>query len=261
MNYQEIKYEFENDVATITLCNPKTYNAISQNMASEILDALKIANSQARAVIIGSDGENFCSGANLLDGGFELENDNRDIGKILDEFYNPVIRQMRNMDIPIINALKGAVVGIGCAVALAGDIIIAREDVYFLLSFKNIALVPDGGSAYLLARTIGRVKTMEMMLLAPKVYAKEALDRGMLTRITSTTDFDKLVSDIAQTLAKGPTTSLGYIRKIAWGALDNSFEEHLADERIYQRDAARTQDFVEGVNAFRQKRAPNFSGK
>ena len=261
MVYSEITYKIEDDIARINLNSPKNFNAISQNMANELLDALTNADNAARVVIISSEGDNFCSGANLLDTGFDLEDDTRDLGLILETTYNPVIEQLRNMDTPIITALKGAVVGIGCSVALMGDLILARDDTYIMQSFKNIALVPDGGSAYLLARAIGRVRAMEMMLMGHKVGAKEALDNGLFTRVYRKHDFDKSVNEIAHEIAKGPTKSWGYIRKIAWDALDNGFFEHLQAERHYQCAASRTKDFVEGVKAFREKRKVSFSGE
>ena len=160
----------------------------------------------------------------------------------------------------MITAVRGAAAGIGCSLALMGDLIVAGEGAYFYQAFRHIGLVPDGGSAYLLAKSIGRARAMEMMLLGEKLGAAKALEWGLINRLVPDDQVDDAALAIAAELADGPR-SLGYLRDAAWAALENTLERQLEIERDCQRAAGRTRDFVEGVTAFREKRRPRFEGR
>ena len=126
-------------------------------MALEILDALNRCGNEAHALVLTSNGRAFSSGANLNVDDLDLKLKDRDVGQGLEEYFNPMIMQLRHLPIPFISAVRGAVVGVGCSIALMADLIIASKNAYFMQAFCKIGLIPDGGSAYLLARTIGRV--------------------------------------------------------------------------------------------------------
>lgn len=260
MTYQFLHYEHVDDVARITLSDTASLNAVTVAMGHELLAALDRAGRDARAILLTGAGRAFCSGAKLNGPDIALDDPLRDIGAGLDSPYNPIILAMRGTEIPIVTAVRGAAAGIGCAIALAGDLVIASETAYFLQAFSNIGLVPDGGSSYLLSRAAGRVRAMEMMLLGERVPAARALDWGLINRVVADDALDAEALALANRLAQGPR-SLGMIKRQAWRALDASFETVLADERNAQRAAGRSADGAEGIASFLEKRPPRFTGQ
>jgi len=247
-------------VAFVRLNQPETLNAMSAQMAEELLDAARRAENEARALLIGSVGRGFSSGANLAEGGIDLTDPQRDMGAKLDGLFNPIIYQMRRMEIPVVTAVRGPAAGVGCGIALAADLIVAGESALFIQAFRHVGLAPDGGSSYLLTKAIGRVRAMEMMLLGPKLPAAKALDWGLINRVVPDAEVDDAALALARELAAGPR-SLGIIKRVAWAALDATLETALSNERQAQREAGRTDDFIEGVAAFREKRKAQFKGR
>ncbi len=255
-----VDYELIDDVAFLRLNDPATLNAMSAALGEMLRDAIRRAQSEARAILLGSEGRAFCSGANLAGGSVLLDDPDRDIGIELEEVFNPLILEMRASKVPIVTAIRGAAAGIGCAIACAGDLIVAGENAYFFQAFRQVGLVPDGGSTYFLAKAIGRVRAMEMMLLGTRLMAPQALEWGLINRVVPDDQVDEEGLKLATELASGPR-SLGLIREAAWAALETPLEEQLGRERSLQRDACRTEDFVEGVMSFRDKRSPAFKGR
>lgn len=260
MHYSKIDYRLEGEVALIRLDDPERLNATSMIMGQELLDAVERCQREARAVMIGAVGRAFCSGADLAGGGLDLEDSNRDAGVALELYFNPVLLALRNMSLPVVTAVRGAAAGVGCALALAGDIIVAGDKAFFLQAFRHVGLVPDGGSSYLLSRAIGRVRAMEMMLLGERLPAAKALEWGLVTRVVDEAEVDAVALAIATDLSMGPC-SLGAIKANAWAALDSPIEVQLERERTAQLAAGRTADFIEGITAFIDKRAAQFTGK
>jgi len=257
----KVRYALEDGVAILTMADPATMNAAGLDMAQDLTAAFKQAEGEARAVVLTGEGRGFCSGANLSGGGPATRDGDgpRDAGAALESTYNPLVTRMRDLPIPLVTAVNGAAAGVGCSLALMGDLIVAGESAYFLQAFRRIGLVPDGGSTYLLPRAIGRARAMEMMLLGDKVPAKTALDWGMINRCVPDADLVSTAKKLATELANGPA-SIAMIRKIGWASLDNDWKEQLHLERVTQRDAGRTEDFLEGVTAFLQKRPAKFKG-
>jgi 2-(1,2-epoxy-1,2-dihydrophenyl)acetyl-CoA isomerase len=266
VDYQKIKLTTDGGVATLTLNDPSTLNAAGLDLADEMAHALRSIAAgvvQARALVITGEGRGFCSGANLGGGGAagrELDVDGKpDAGRALETVYNPLIMLMRDFPQPLVTAVNGAAAGVGCSIALMGDIIVAGESAYFLQAFRRIGLVPDGGSTYLLPRMIGRARAMEMALLGEKISAAKAMEWGLINRVTSDADLMTTATTIATELANGPK-ALGMIRKLMWDSLDNDWSAQLNAERVGQKVAGKTEDFVEGVTAFLQKRQAAFKG-
>jgi len=260
MSYEHILYSLEDGVARISLNDPKTMNGVTEAMGLEMVDALDIAARDARAVLLTGEGKAFCSGANLSAAQDMLADPMRDVGGQLDRAFNPVIMQIKTMEQPVVTAIRGPAAGFGAGLAAAGDVVLMAEGSYFFCAFCHVGLVPDGGATYLLAQAVGRVRAMQMMLLGEKVDAATALDWGLATRVVPEEELDAEAMKLAKRLAGGPR-SLGLIKRMAWDALDSSLETALQAERRGQREAGRTEDFLEGVNSFLEKRKPAFKGR
>lgn len=263
--YQKISYELQGNTAVIAFDDDKTLNACGVDTAIELLHAFEVAAAQARCTILTGKGRGFCSGANLggMGSGPEIAHPGSkpDAGKALDAFYNPLVTAIREHPHPVITAVNGAAAGVGCAIGLMGDIVIAGKSAYFLQAFRRIGLVPDGGSTWLLARTIGRVRAMEMALFGEKVPAEQAMSWGLVNRVVDDAELMPTALGMAEKLAAGPTVALALTRKLIWEASESDFGSALHGERVAQRTAGRTDDFREGVSAFLQKRAAEFKGK
>lgn len=259
-DYQKITYALEGDVAIITMNDPATMNACGMDAADELLHAFDRAAQEARAVIMTGTGRGFCSGANLGAPSMASGEKALDAGAGLESTYNPLVSKIRDLPIPFVTAVNGAAAGIGCSFALLGDMILAADNAYFLQAFRRIGLVPDGGSTYMLARAVGRARAMEMMLMGEKVFAPQALEWGLINRVTTPEGLMDEAKALASALAAGPTKTLSMIRKMAWASLDNDWETQLALERTTQRDAGSTQDFKIGVMAFLTKQVAKFTG-
>ncbi len=266
MTYQKIKVAHDGAVAIITLADPSTMNAAGMDLAAELLDALKrsaVGPEASRAVVLTGEGRGFCSGANLQagPGGGRLDGDGKpDAGAGLETIYNPLVTYMREMPVPIVTAVNGAAAGVGCSLALLGDLIVAAESAYFLQAFRRIGLVPDGGSTYLLPRMIGKARAMEMALLGERVPAARALEWGLVNRVVPDSDLMATAMALAWALAEGPA-SLGLSRQTLWASMDSDWAAQLHRERQAQRTAGKTEDFVEGVAAFLAKRPARFTGR
>lgn len=261
MAYAKVKYELEGNIALITLNDPGTLNAIAVDMTAELTDAFGRAVNEARCVVMTGEGRGFSSGANLASGAPPIADDGQpDLGGRLEKTFNPFVTMLRDLPIPYVTAVNGVAAGIGCSFALLGDLIVAGESAYFLQAFRRIGLVPDGSATYHLPRMITRARAMEMMLLGEKIPAKTALDWGLINRCVPDADLLPTAKALASDLANGPTKTLAAIRRLAWASLDNSWNEQVQAERMAQRDAGRTEDFREGVQAFFQKRPANFKG-
>lgn len=265
-DYQKIRVSTRDGVATVTLADPATLNAASLEVARELTHAFSaIAHGgEARAVILTGEGRGFCSGANLSGGGAagrELDVDGKpDAGSALESLYNPLMTLLKDFPLPIVTAVNGPAAGIGCSIALMGDIVVAAESAYFLQAFRRIGLVPDGGSTYLLPRLIGKARAMEMMLLGDKITAATALQWGLVNRCVPDEELVGAATAIALELARGPA-ALGAIRKLVWDGLDADWTGQLHAERKAQKFAGKTEDFLEGVSAFLQKRVAAFKGR
>ncbi len=264
MDYTKIKLSSDGDVAIIAFNDPATMNAAGVDTAEQLTDAFKsvsTGDNAARAIVLTGEGRGFCSGANLSGRGNSSTGEApRGAGDALITHYNPLVKLIADLPVPFVTAVNGAAAGVGCSLALLGDIIVAGESAYFLQAFRRIGLIPDGGSTWLLPRMIGRARAMEMTLLGERLPAAKALDWGLINRCVPDAELMPTALSFAHELAKGPA-SLGMIRKAMWAALDSDFSDQLAYEAKVQNAAGRTSDFGEGVTAFLQKRPAAFIGR
>lgn len=260
MTYDWITYTLgDNGVARIAMNDPATMNAASEEMGHELVDALDDAAGKARAVLLTGEGKAFCSGGNLAAARALLDDPKRDFGMQLERSLNAVLVAIKQLEMPVVTAVRGAAAGYGAGLAAAGDVIVMGEGAYFFLAFRHVGLVPDGGATWLLSRAIGRVRAMELMLLGDKLTAAKALEWGLATRVVPDDELDESAMAMASQLAAGPR-SLGMMKRMAWDAMDCGFETAIDTERRRQREAGRSADFVEGVTAFGEKRKPVFKG-
>jgi 2-(1,2-epoxy-1,2-dihydrophenyl)acetyl-CoA isomerase len=263
MTYEKIRLDVADGVAVVSLADPSTLNAASLEMARELAHAFgAVAAGQvtARAVVMTGEGRGFCSGANLSAGRAVEADGKPDAGAALESTFNPLVSLLRDFPLPIVTAVNGPAAGIGCSLALLGDIVVAARSAYFLQAFRRIGLAPDGGSTYLLPRLVGKARAMEMMLLGDKLPADTALSWGLINRCVPDEELMPTATAIARGLAAGPA-SLSVIRRLVWDSLDADWASQLNAERHAQKAAGKTDDFIEGVGAFLQKRPPVFKGR
>ncbi len=259
--FDTLEIDLRGAVGVIRLHQPATLNALSIRMIEELQTALDQIAPSVRALVVTSQGRAFCSGANLT-GNLSKQTPGvaPDHGKGLETHLNPLMSRLRDLPVPLIMGVRGAAAGAGCSLALAGDLVIASETAYFMQAFVRIGLVPDAGATHLLARAIGRVRAMEMMMLGERIPAQQALEWGLINRVVADDQLDEQVLALAERLSAGPTLALGRMRRSVWSALDGTWAEALAHEREGQRLMGLTSDAFEGVAAFLEKRTAAFKG-
>jgi 2-(1,2-epoxy-1,2-dihydrophenyl)acetyl-CoA isomerase len=259
--YNTILFAVENGVCSITLNRPEVFNSFNEELSADFIDALKKANKDeaVRVVVISGSGKAFCSGQDLKD--IQGKTDTRSLSDSVVRRYNPMILTIREMAKPIICKLNGVAAGAGASLALACDIIIAAETASLIEVFANVGLVPDSGSSFFLPRIVGYNKAFELITLASKVSAKEALDLGIIYKVVASEELDTAVNELAQRYASGPTKTYGMIKKMLNKAYTANLAEMLQYEAYCQDIAGKSADYKEGVAAFIEKRKPAFQGK
>jgi 2-(1,2-epoxy-1,2-dihydrophenyl)acetyl-CoA isomerase len=260
MDFQYIKFEVANGIATVTLNRPDVYNALNDGITYELQDAFKaIAKDPSiRVVVLTGAGKAFCSGQDLKAASGQ---EKRSFLDSLHKRYNPIISAMRNLSKPIICRLNGVAAGAGCSLALACDMIIASEEATLIEVFINIGLVPDSGSSYFLPRLVGKAKAFELCSMGNKVKASEALQLGLINRVASADQLDAVVKEYTDYFSHAPTKAIGLIKRMLEKSATSTLDEMLEYEAYCQEIAGTSTDYKEGVTAFLEKRKPGFTGK
>ena len=260
MENKEILIELKNAVAIIYLHRPQVYNSFNRTMSLELQKALDQceANQDLRAVIITGYGKAFCAGQDLSEA---TSVDGPTIETIINEHYNPIVRRIHNLSKPVVAVVNGVAAGAGANLALCCDIILASEEAVFIQAFSKIGLIPDTGGTYFLPRLIGLQRAMALCMTADKVTASQAMQMGLVYQTYPTDQLQEMALSFANQLAAMPTQALILTKKALRNSFSNSLDEQLNLELKLQIQAAATEDFKEGIEAFLQKRKPNFKGK
>jgi 2-(1,2-epoxy-1,2-dihydrophenyl)acetyl-CoA isomerase len=251
--------------ATIELNRPQALNAWNKQLGEDLLAALDhaAADEAVRAVRITGAGRAFSSGADLRDiSGDDLTPEGRpNVYGVLTERYHPIMHAIREMEKPVVAAVNGGAVGIGCSLALCCDLVLAAQSAYFLLAFVNIGLVPDGGASLFVPTRVGMARTAEMSMLGERVPAAQALDWGLINRVFADEALAHESAALVARLAAGPTRSYAASKRQLNNQLYSNMPEQLELEAKLQQEMAGSDDFVEGVSAFLAKRPADFRGR
>jgi 2-(1,2-epoxy-1,2-dihydrophenyl)acetyl-CoA isomerase len=262
LTYETVTWEQSGAVGRLTLNRPETLNAWTRQFGEELLSVVQneAAEDSIRAVLVTGAGRGFSSGADLRAGFDPADDGMPDIYKELHEIYHPVIAGVRRLPKPVVAAVNGPAVGIGCSLALACDLIMAAESAYFGLAFVNIGLMPDGGSTAFVPPAVGRARAFQMALLGERIPAPQALDWGLVNWIHPD---DRLMDEawaLARRLAAGPTRSYASSKQALNNFIYSDLDGQLELEAELQHALGRTNDFMEGVAAFVEKRDPAYGG-
>ena len=262
VNLETVQLKRSERVATIVMNRPGALNAWTQQLGREMSEALDevATDPEVRAIVITGAGRAFSSGADLK-AERELTTDGAPrVDSALREVYNPLILRVRTIPKPVIAAVNGPAVGIGCSLALAADLIVAARSAYFLLAFVNIGLGLDGGASQSLVARAGHARAFEIAYLGERIAAERALSWNMINQVVDDDQLAQRVDELAARLAAGPPGSYASIKRTINARAYDGFEDLLELEATLQQERAESQDFAEGVLAFVQKRPANFSG-
>jgi 2-(1,2-epoxy-1,2-dihydrophenyl)acetyl-CoA isomerase len=254
-----LNFTIEAGVATLTLNRPDVFNSVNKPLALALQQHLRDCqqNPEVRAVLLTGTGKAFCAGQDLA----EITGpDSPEVAEIVEKHYNPIVQLIRELEKPVVAAVNGVAAGAGANLALACDIVVAKESASFIQAFSKIGLIPDSGGTYFLPRLIGLQRASALMFTGDKVSAQEAVQMGMIYKVFSDESFETEVAALVSKLAAMPTKGLAYTKQLLNVTFGNDLTQQLRAEADYQLRAGHTTDYKEGVSAFLEKRKPTFTG-
>ncbi len=263
MPFETVIFSIDNNVARLTLNRPDRLNSFTVQMHDEVRQALDAVegDQSVRTLVITGAGRGFCAGQDLSDRAVAPGGDDIDLGESVEKHYNPLIRRLTSLPMPVICAVNGVAAGAGASIAFACDIVLAAKSAKFIMSFANVGLVPDSGGSWVMPRLAGQARALGMALTGEPVMAEQAADWGLIWKCV---EDDQLSSDadaLVARLAAAPTRGLAETKKLIRSAFSRSLNEQLDLERDKMRELGRSEDYKEGVDAFLNKRKPVFKGR
>ncbi len=258
--YQHIISKNQGGVLRISLNRPNVHHALNQTLIQEITKAFQEAytDETIRVVLLTAEGDTaFCSGADLK----ETNLSGRSVENTLREFYNPMIRTIRNLPKPVVCKLNGLAVGAGASLALSCDMVIAAEHAYLAQMFVQIGLMPDAGASFVLPRLVGSARAFEMASTGRKVSAKEASQIGLISQCVAGSELDDTVEKALSYYRSAPTKAIGAMKLIFNESFHSNLEQMLELEAQNQQILSETEDVKTGITAFLKKEKPDYQGK
>jgi 2-(1,2-epoxy-1,2-dihydrophenyl)acetyl-CoA isomerase len=261
MSYETIEFRLEEGVARLTLNRPERLNAFNIRMHTEVADALSQveANAATRVLLLTGAGRAFCAGQDLSER--DVNAGPLDLGQSTGTYYNPLVRRLVALPLPVICAVNGVAAGAGVNIALACDLVLARRSAKFVQAFGAIGLIPDAGGTWSLPHLIGQTRALGFTLTGESLAADTAEKWGLIWKAIDDEAFDSEVERLVDRLAHAPTLSLAASKQAIRGAWDATLDEQLEVERALQRKCGLSEDYKEGVSAFKARRTPNFTGR
>lgn len=260
--FEKLNLEVEGTLATLTLDSPDRLNAISQPMAEAVMRAVQEASKPkhgVRAMLFTGSGRGFCAGADLA--GRAGQGANLPLLVPAEAVYHPMIRKIRDFDRPIVAAVNGPCVGIGLAIAMLCDHVIAVEDAYFYTPFAKLGCSPDSGLTWLLPRIIGPLRARRMLMDLERIPAQLAESWGLVTQVVPSEGFAQAARAVAEKYAAGPTMALSEMRRLIMDAQRTEFDAHLEAEARALTRTFRSKDNRAGMRAFVNRTDPEFTGE
>ena len=268
MNFENITFTVESGIARITLNRPDKLNSFTEDMHAELrvaLDAIQNREgigADARVLVLTGAGRGFSAGQDLGDRAMQIQAGKMpDIGNTVERNYKPLVLRLQNLRVPTIAAVNGIAAGAGASVALACDLVVAAKSASFLQAFSKIGLIPDTGGTWFLPQRVGMARAMGLALLAEKLPAEKAAEWGLIWACIDDAEFAASVERIAGQLSTAPTKALVRTRQAMHAAPGHTLEQQLSFEGGMMRELGWSPDYAEGVKAFMEKRAPNFTGE
>ncbi|NYT85733.1 2-(1,2-epoxy-1,2-dihydrophenyl)acetyl-CoA isomerase PaaG [Pollutimonas harenae] len=260
MQYENIEFSLNDGIARVTLNRPDKLNSFNVAMHNELAHALGVIEAQgARVLILTGNGRGFCAGQDLSEGQMSRANE-VDLGQTIDKYYAPLVRRLHALPMPVVVGVNGVAAGAGANLALAGDIVIAKQSASFIQPFCRLGLLPDTGGTYVLPRLVGRARAMGLSLLGDKLSAQQAEQWGLIWECVSDDAFQVRLDELARHFAAAATKGLAYTKRALNESLSNTLDEQLDLERDLMRELGASQDYAEGVSAFLEKRPAVFKG-
>lgn len=269
MVFDNIEFMIEDGVATLALNRPDRLNSFNEAMHREVREALAQVeqarrDGECRALLLTGNGRGFCAGQDLSDRAVSPEagvDAAPDLGYSIETWYNPLVRTLTALPLPVVCAVNGVAAGAGANIALACDLVIAARSANFIQAFCKLGLLPDSGGTWQLPRLVGPARAKGLAMLGDKLSAEQAADWGLIWQVVDDETLMDTATGLARHLATQPTRGLALIKQALNESTGNDLDTQLDLERDLQRQAGASQDYREGVSAFMEKRAPRFTGQ